>query len=541
MHYRFGDFRLDVGKFRLARTNGDPIDIQPRSLELLLLLVQNAGELVARDTIIREVWSGLNVSPNVLPVQVQKIRAALGDTEKPHTFIETVPRKGLRFIGEVSAKGESTAKVAYEPEPEPELGAQEVSVVLPDSALIGDQPTIAVLRFDELDKEQNLSGLARALPADIITALSRLQLLKVTAGASSFVLDQSSASPLIVKSALGVDYCVSGHVSRLGNNYLIYAELSDTSSQQVVWSGQFEAEPRDVHQARSDMVGQIVGHIENQVPKHEAKRLRLKQPESLTAWQAFHVGSSLTHRRGEANMFGARTYFQRAVAIDPGFARAWSGLAHTYAFEAIHSSLENRQSAQRRLFKSAERALEADPDDPSANLFMGRAISLGQMDGDPRSWFETAVNLAPSYAMAHQQLGSGHLYRGEIERAIDHAKASIRLNPNGPLRFSNFAALAIANTANGDMPTAIEWGMKAGGVPFDDLMIMVVGLCAFQVGGKPDQAARLARRMKTAFPGLTRQGCLHSGSPCQRQFYADCECGVGRARNSGSKLSKNPR
>lgn len=503
MLYRFNGLSLDSDRFVLTGKSGETIALQPRALELLLLLVRRAGTMVDKDIIMQEVWGGLHVSRSALPLQVSAIRQALGDSTKPYTSLETVHGKGLRFVADVRVDdGGKGGEWLAEPAPVAQLQAPETEIG--ETELIGKKPTIAVLPFTEHNKDAGLHGLAVAFPVDIITALSRLRLLRVISRCSSFLLDTQNASPLMAKSAFNADYSVTGSVARAGDKYLISVELAETTHQEVVWAGQFEVAPRDIHNVRADIVSQITAKAESQISRHEARRLTLRQPDSLTAWQAFHVGSSLVYRRGEANMLGARVYFERAVRIDPGFARAWAGLAHTHAFEVIHSPAGEQHAPMRKLLKAAETAIDADPDDPAANLFMGRAVAAAHTTWESEAWFENAVNLSPSYAMAHQQLASFNAFSGNHEAAIEHSSAALRLSPHGPLRFANFAALAIANLGMGDMAKAIEWGRKAGKVTYDDLMIMLTGLYANHLAGDMDAAKRLSTRMKRAFPGATR-------------------------------------
>ena len=502
MKYRFAHFLLDMDTTSLSEVDGGTIPLQPRSFELLLLLLRQPGKLVPRETIFREIWSGLHVSPNVLPVQVGKIRAALGDTKEPYQLIETVPRKGLRFVGDVSEVHDASASVLSQPEPLRDGEFEPLS--LPQGDWKGEQPTIAVLRFGEVDPSHGLGGLASALPADIIASLSRLRLVKVIAAASSFRLYQASSAPQLVRSVLGADYVLGGHVERMGTDYAIYIELVDTRTQELVWSDRFELDPNEIHELRKAVGEHVVSSIERQIPRYEAQRLRLKQPVSLTAWQAFHLGSAFAYRRGEANMARARVYFERAVAIDPGFARAWAGLAQTYAFDFTNQSADIRKAQAPNLLRIAQRAVEADPDDPSAALAMGWAITNTQTDGDPGIWFGQALESAPSFALAHQQLGITLAYQGEPDEATRHASASLRLSPQGTERFSNFTTYALSCLRAGDVEGAVKWGRQAALAPYDDLHILLTGVCANHWGGDIKQAAAFAERLRIAFPDLAR-------------------------------------
>ncbi|MEM1197471.1 MAG: winged helix-turn-helix domain-containing protein, partial [Pseudomonadota bacterium] len=500
MLYRFEEFVLDSGRFVLLAAEDKPVALQPRALELLLLLVRNAGAMVSKETIRKEVWGGLHVSRSAIPLQVNALRKALGDEAKPYRFIETVHGRGLRWLAPVSVKNtpappsEEAAPLA---KPEEREGVA--------SELVGTQPTIAVLPFAQDENAARNGQLGQSLAVDILVALSQHRMLRVTSRASSFLLDGATTSPLMAKSALGVDYCLSGSISAVSDQYALFVELTDTTDQRLLWSAQFEVGLHEVQSAREGVVGAVVSQIERQVPRHETRSIRFHQPESLTAWQAFHFGETLVSRRGEENFLRARRYFERAVSIDPGFARAWSGLAHTYAFEVIHRAANQARWAQHELMKLSEKAIKADPDDPSANMMMGRAIALGETAEPSEPWFLNALDLAPSYAEAHHQIGLALAFDGPPQRALDHSSASILLSPQGSERYGGYANLAVISFRIGDMDNVVKHGRKAAQVPFDDGYSLLAGMCAHHVAGESDIAHQVAGRFRRAFPSLTQR------------------------------------
>lgn len=497
MIYRFDGFELDEGQFELRNSEGRVVPLQARALELLLLLVRHATLLVSKDTIIQEVWGGLNVSRKAIPFQVTALRAALRDTSKPYRWIETVHGKGLRFLGEVvcekGAMQEPAAAWALRLEP-------DVADLRTD--LIGEQPTIAVLPFEQVFQDDNLGGLARALPADILLALSRLRVMRVTARSSSFMLGRDKADPGGIKTALGVDYSVQGAISRAGDKREIHVELADNNSQAIVWADRFEIDPRDVHDARQSIAGRIVNKIESEVPRNEVQRMRFRQPESLTAWQAYHVAQTLMgHRTIEANTQAIR-YFERSVAIDPAFARGWAGLAHAHAFKMTNLTRAETAQVQRALVHSAERAVESDPDDAAANLWLGRAYRLAETGHECMPWLKRALEISPSATQAHQCLSWVYGDEGELGLATDHAVAALKLDPQGPDRFSLYRDVALAFMNMGEMDKVIHWGCKAGEAPTDEVQMLLLSTISNHFAGNLDQAQRLALRFKKAFPDV---------------------------------------
>lgn len=497
MIYRFSEFEFDERTLTLSDAAGEIVPLQMRARELLLLLLRNAGATVPKSTILREVWGRENVSRSALPTQVSKLRIALKDNAEKDRLIETIPRKGLRLSCPIAT--------AIDPAGHEVSVVQDADLVLSEdlkSDLIGDSPTIAVVPFGSDSPSEDMSWLAHALPADIVIALSRLRLLRVTAYASSSLLSQKDWSPSSVKASLGVDYSLTGILAGHGRHQELRAELADTRSQEVVWSERFEINIEDIHQAREEIVALVASHIQREISKHEMSRTLIKQPESLTAWQAYHAGMTIIDRRGVHNMPHARRYFERAVAIDPTFSRAWSGIAQTHFIEAMSVPSDVRKSAVLSLARASEKALSADQNDPEANLSYGLARVAESDNEKSKYWYEQAIEIAPSYAIARQQLGTQQLFAGNPQASFEHSSAAIKLNPHSPVRFNIYCNMALAQQSMGKLEAAMEWGCKAGDAPYDEVQNLVVALCCNHLKGDSKTAQGLATRINATFPGF---------------------------------------
>lgn len=501
MKYRFDRFEVDSDRFELKDSRGQAQSVQVRTLELLILLLSHAGKVVTKDVIRREVWGGLFTSRTAVPSQVRKLREVLDDTKKPYRVVEAVRGKGLRLLCDVSAEPTPISLLSGD-DPIDLAPAGETEKLL--KTLVGHQPSIAVMPFTQERQSDDLGNLALALPTDIIGELSRFQVLRVTARASSFLLKDANVPRSSVKAVLGSDYCLDGSVTREGPIYSIFTELIECESGAIVWAERFETEPRDIHALRSEIVGRTLAWIEDKVSQNEARRDNFAQPDSLTAWQAYHVGTSLIHRRKTSDVERARTYFKRSVSIDPNFSRAWAGLAHSTLFDVINRPFDTRNEAKKELMRYAGKAVDANPEDPSANLWFGRALSVMKAEEEATVWVGRALEAAPSYALAHQQMGAIHTYLKNHELAMDHASASLMLNPHGPERFSNYAALGMSNLNLGNFGQSIKWSKKAGDAPYDNLHLLLASFCAHHFSGDNNGAARLAQRIKNAIPEVTQ-------------------------------------
>lgn len=503
--YQFADFQVDEERFELRRASGEVVPISPRALELLLLLLRNRGVVVDKETIRREVWGGLTVSRSALPTQVLKLRKILEDTDGSSSLIQTVPRKGLRFVGEVTQVGAHQPVVLQPTEPPEALDSRVLS-----SHLVGDRPTIAVLPFSNPTEDRGPDGLARAMPMDIIVALSRLNDLRVIAHSSALAFGQTPFSPSAARNSLAVDYCLSGEIFSVRDTRELFVELVDAKTEGIVWAKQFEFKPVDVHATKEDIVRDIVRTTELAIPNHEAHRALIKQPASLTAWEAYYAGVALSNRRGVSNAQRARLYFERAVSIDPTFARAQAELAVTYTVEAINEASGDNKHATRQMLKHAERAIENDPQDPSALVAYGWSRQYSGGGASQTHWYEAALEASPNYVRAHNYLAAQLGAEGKSDDSASHCKAAIRLDPLSPYRFNNYAILAVAKMRMGKGEEALHWGCKAGDAPFDEVQPLITSIMSYHLRGDKKRAEQLAKRYKAAFADVPWSGFFGS-------------------------------
>ncbi len=236
------------------------------------------------------------------------------------------------------------------------------------------------------------------MPHELITELSRLRWLFVTARGSSFRLRGSDADIGEVGRLLGVRYCLSGTVEIAGASLAVTVELIDTRDGGVVWAERFARPIDEVHQVREEIRSRILAALEIQIPLHEAALARLTVTENLDAWSSYHLGLQHMYRFNRTDNAAATALFQQAVTRDPSFARAHAGLSFVHfqtAFMHYADDLAGEIALARRF---AVRGLDLDPIDPFVNFTMGRSFWL---EGDLESslaWLERATSISPNYA-----------------------------------------------------------------------------------------------------------------------------------------------
>lgn len=490
MRYRFDDFVFDSDRFELLR-GAKPVALRPLAMSLLHLLLDNRDRLVSKCELVEKIWDGRAISDSVIAVTVLTLREAIGNAS-----VETVYGKGLRFSGVVVIEPPLLARAEDAP----------LQADFENRSTDRGRPSVAVLPFRQIGILGPHGALAEALPDEIITALSRLRLLRVISRGSTFQFPSGSTCPATVLEKLGAHYVLSGTLEVVGDNITVSADLTDALNKRVIWSERFAILLGGIHELRSQIVGQIAAHVEQHIPQNEAQRLRLRFPKKLSAWQAFHLGTSHLYLQGPKNNQIAQDYFRQAVKLDPGFSRAHAGLSHTHWWLTIQKMLYDVGDSPKLMLETAQSAVDSDPFDPAGHLAMGRAVSLLHDQDQAIVWLERSIEQCPSYAWGYSQLATIHGLSGAPKKAVDCGLTALSLSPLDPLRHAMFAALAVANFNQGNVEEAAEWGRKAQSVPHKDLMVMVTALCTNYVARHRDVAKAIGNRIRKTYPDMTAQG-----------------------------------
>jgi len=493
MIYKVAGFIVDRGRFELSR-DGEPIALQPRAMRLLLMLLEADGRLVTKAQIVAAIWDGRAISDSALTSQVKALRKALGDTLRPCRIVGTVHAEGLRILAPIETRRPAAELPARGGEAE-NIGA------------IGAQPSIAVLPLDLLRGDGPPPIVAEALPAEIIDALARMRWLKVIARVSSFGMRGPGDDLDHVRERLGADYCLSGLVETAGDRLKVGVELADTRDRSVVWTQRYEAGLEEVHALREEIVGSVVSNIEITVPQHEMKLTRLRDPDSLTAWELYHTGMGRLLSPSRLAVQPIEDAFRRAFAIDPDFARAHAGLSEL-CWRQLKEQIELRPERLALLLSKAEHAAERDPDDPFVSLVRGRASFFQQRPEDTDFWFRRAIEKGPSFALAHYSYGNVLMFRDDPEPARRHLLRAAELSPLDPDLHRIYALLATANAMEGEFGSAAEWSSKAMALPHGSLLVTQVALCTMHLAGREKEALELAQRIGRMGQGTDMTGAM---------------------------------
>lgn len=484
MAWVFGDFHLDGDLFELRRGT-DPVRLEPQVLALLVHLVRNRGRLVTKDEIATEVWPGRIASDASISSRIRSARQAVGDDGQQQTAIRTVHGRGFRFVAEVQETAPAKAALAL-PSPEPEN-------------MLTGRPSIAVLPFRPLVMEPDLAILADAIPCEIIQALSHLRWLAVIARGSSFRFRRPDPDLDLVATALGTRYVLSGIIEADARGLAVTLELSDTSRNEVLWGDRIAAPLDAIDDLRNRIVTHLVTALEVYIPLNEATAARMAPIETLDAWANYHLGLQNLYRFTAPDNLRATGCFERAVKLDPRFARAHAGLSFTSFLEAFLHLGPDVAQARRAARRHAERALELDPLDPFANFTMGRAHWLTHDLDVAAEWLGRATRLNPNYAQAFYSSAMTSMLTGNMAATQTGLDLALQLSPLDPLLYGIHGVRSQMFMQTGDYAAAARWGDRAATTPGAHYLIAMIAMAANGLDGRHEQATRwrqAVRRLK---------------------------------------------
>ena len=489
MLYRFGSFELDRATIELRR-DGRVVPVEPQVFALLLLLAENRERLVSREEIIEKVWDGRVVSDSALDSRIKSARRALGDDGKAQRFIRTVHGRGFRFV----AATEEAAAAAHADTPR----------------AAHPRPSIAVLPFRLIGAAGPYDTIADALPDELIAELARLRWLLVIARGSSFRFRSAAPDVTEVGKALGVRYCLSGAVEIANAALAVTVELADTRDGAVVWGDRFASSLADVHATRAAILARLVAALELPIPAHEARLARLVSPENLDAWSAYHLGLQHTFRFHRADNAVAGELFARAVAGDPGFARAHAGASFVQFQTAFLRYTPDVAAEVRSARRAAERGVELDPLDPFANFTMGRSFWL---DGDLETslgWLERAVALSPSYAQGIYARAWTHVLAGRGDVGRQDTDLAMTLSPLDPLHYAMEATRSLSHLVADEPAEAARWAEHAARSPGAHVLIAVIAAAAHALNDDGERAAAWATNVRERAGAITQADFFRS-------------------------------
>jgi DNA-binding winged helix-turn-helix (wHTH) protein/TolB-like protein/Flp pilus assembly protein TadD len=456
----FGGFEVDLESGEVRKGGALRTRLQDQPLRVLALLLERPGELVDRETLRRTLWSdAVHVDhEHGLAKAVLKIRAALGDSAEAPRFIETIPRRGYRFLADVERP---------QPRVEDRLPSRRspTMLVLPIAAValvafVGflalrlRQPipvaeseghsttSLAILPLLLLEPSEDDTPLGLGVADTLITKLSNLSSLSVRPTSAVVRYADESVDALSAGRELRVDHVLEGSLQRRDGRLRVSLRLLRVADAQPLWAEVIEEPAGDWFELEDRISERVVAKLSLRLSREEGLQLAKRYTTSAEAYEQYLRGRYFFERRTAKSLHDAIGSFQRAAELDPGFALAFAGIAHAYGPLVTNgdvAALEGRI----RLKEAAFRALELDDSLAEVHIAVALARSVDwDWDGEERA-YRKAIALNPSYALAYHWYGFLCQARGRFEESLVLRQRAWQLDPTGLTTNSGLASALI--------------------------------------------------------------------------------------------------
>jgi adenylate cyclase len=291
-----------------------------------------------------------------------------------------------------------------------------------------DTPSIAVLPFTNIGGDPAQDFVADGITEDIITALARLRWLFVIARNSTFTYKSKAVDVRRVARELGVRYVLEGSVQTAASRIRVTGQLVDAEAGKHIWAEKYDRELRDIFAVNDDITERVVAAVEPHLYTQEGFRAASKPPDSLGAWELVVRALNLLRQMGRKPNEEAQTLLQRAIALEPNYARAHALLSWALWW-AAHCYWSEESPALRQAVAHAQDALSSDPADPWARMAYALCLSTGGQHERGLGELRTALDLNPSFALGRMAFGWVLLRAGQFEEAIAESGKALRMSP----------------------------------------------------------------------------------------------------------------
>ena len=466
--YNFGSFRIDTTE-RLLLRDGEPVPLAPKVYDTLLTLVENGGRVVEKEELMKAVWPDTFVEDANLTVNISALRKALGEGVSEHQYIETVPRRGYRFVSTVTRandespdlllgaigdtpagiddtgtveteRKESGDRESYPPpsrssETLPRSRSFRPAVFWLSALLVGlsgiayyawperAEPqltvrSIAVLPFKPLVADSRDELLEIGMCDALITRLGGLNHLVVRPTSSVVRYNKGDHDPLAAGRELGVDALLEGYVQRSGEKIRVTVQLLRVRDGRHLWSGRFDDNFTNIFAVEDSISRQIADALLLELTGEEQSRIAKHHTENIEAYQLYLKGRYFQDKRELEGIKKSIGYFQQAIEKDPSYALAFAGLADSYGLLVRRADMPSPDSYENAK-TAAMRALEIDDTIAEAHKSLANILYWYDWNwSEAESEYIRAIDLSPNAPTVHAEYASYLLAMGRHQEAL---------------------------------------------------------------------------------------------------------------------------
>ena len=481
--YEFGVFSLDPAQ-RILRRNGAPVSVTPKAFDLLIMLVEQSGRLLERDTLLEAVWPGVSVEEGNLSVTISHLRKALGDDRGKHEYIETVSKRGYRFVAKVedlceapleppvhrkqdgeifaapgslewNTDGDLLTHLVHSADPTTAKHASQwkylaiagcLAGILIASIFTGTRladlrrgnssaidagpiRSLAVLPFQTMGVKSDDEYLGLGTADALITRLANTGKILVRPTSAIEKYRNTSLSPQAAGKEQAVDAILNGRIQREAGRVRLTVQMIRVRDGAQLWADTFDEEFTNIF-TLEDEVSETVAHsIRLHLTDKEEKRLTQRSTESSEAYDAFLKGRYFWNKRTGDGITKGLQFFREAIRLDPDYADAYEGVADSYAALGLYA-VSSPQEAFSAARQAALKALQMNDTLPGPHATLGLIDMYYDWNGQAaQDEFRQALDADPNYIMAHSWSGENLAAMGRFPEAIKETRLALAGDP----------------------------------------------------------------------------------------------------------------
>jgi len=418
--YEFKGFRLDGPQRRLLH-HGQPVQLKSKIFDLLLFLVEMRGQLIEKDELMKEIWPDTIVEENNITVSMSILRKILGEERLGREFIETVPRRGYRFVAEVKEIPVGPLKTGTDAGVTKAASHESSEAETPIDSL-------AVLPVRSDSQDQNVEYLSDGITEAIINTLSQIPKLRVLARSTVFRFKAKDVDPQEVGQLLNVRAVMLIRVTQWADKLIIRSEMVRVSDGTQIWGQQYSRTPSDLLVIQEEIAKAISESLKFKLTLQQQTRLTKRYTENTEAYNLYMRGRYFWNRYSKEWVLKSIETFKQAIAIDASYALAYSGMADAY-FRLSNIHMPPREVLPKAK-EAALKAVEIDDDLAEAHASLGLVRVYYDHDWTAaENEFKKCLELNPDFVPAHQRYGSYLAFIGRFEQSLKHYRHALELDP----------------------------------------------------------------------------------------------------------------
>jgi TolB-like protein/DNA-binding winged helix-turn-helix (wHTH) protein/Tfp pilus assembly protein PilF len=485
----FGPFILDPNERALTR-DGQAVPLTAKAFDVLHLLVRKAGRTVTKEEFMAAVWSGTIVEEANLTDNISTLRQALGDDAREPRYVQTVPKRGYRFVAEVRAELETPAsrpRTLWLAAAAVILVAIGTAAVLLWPRRVAPAPkasaprSLAVLPFRPLTASDRDAALEAGMADALITKLSRVRGITVRPTASVMPFANRDTDLREIATKLEVDSLLEGRLQRSGDRLRVTVQLVRAADGATLWADHFDERFTDVFAVQDAISERVANVLALKLTAAERDVLGRRPTENVEAYQLYLNGYHQWRTFNTDGLLASINYFNAALKLDPRFALAWTGLGRAYSVLGIYGPLDERDAFPKAQAAIAK-ALELDPSLPDAHVVNIAVKTFYEHDWDGvKRELDLVDQLDPSNSEAPAFRGYWLKAMGRPDEAIAAMDRSLQRAPEWSIA-KNDAVLARVDARRYD--EAIAMATKA--IALDSGQTTMIRMLAFAYAGKGD-------------------------------------------------------